>query len=81
MNKTEIKNLLIAHGVNGVISAKDLAKILGFATNTINDAKLRGELRSIDRGTYALNAVVDWLYARQRFLTRITTPQPENREE
>lgn len=71
MNKTEIKCLLLDNGVSGVVSTQKLASALGWNIRTISGAVTSGKLKRIDRNAFALDDVVNWLYANQRYIVRL----------
>ena len=77
MNKSKIRELLAAAGVAGVVKGAQLAAALKISKRTVANAKTKGELKQVDRGTYAADAVVEWLYANPRYLTRICANQPD----
>ena len=75
MNKTAIRTLLAGLGISGVVSSKRLADALKISIRTINAEKLRGHVRQIDRNTYDLESIVEWLYSHPRYMTRIESKE------
>lgn len=71
MNKTEIKRLLSEHGLAGVASTKRVAEVLGFCLRVISAAENKGQLPQIDRNTYDIDSIVNWLHGHQRYLVRL----------
>ena len=78
MNKTAIQTLLIELGITGVVSTRKLAETLNLAKRTIASEKLKGHIRQIDRNTYDLEGIVEWLHRFPRYLTRLETKEAEN---
>lgn len=76
MNKTAIRTLLIELGITGVVSTRKLAETLNLAKRTIASEKLKGHIRQIDRNTYDLEGIVEWLHRFPRYLTRFESQQP-----
>lgn len=75
MNKTEIRELLERHGITGVVSTRIIARVLSLSGKTINEAKNCGKLKQIDRNTYDLDSIVNWLHGNQRYLVRLVENQ------
>lgn len=75
MNKTAIRTLLAGLGISGVVSSKRLADALKISIRTINAEKLKGHVRQIDRNTYDLESIVEWLYSHPRYMTRIESKE------
>lgn len=73
MNKTEIKNLLLSRGLCGVASTRRVAEALRLNVRTITAAKNNGQLTQIDRNTFTIDSVVNWLHGHQRYLVKITS--------
>lgn len=78
MNKTAIRNLLADLGISGVVSSRRLAHALNLSIRTISAEKLKGHIRQVDRNTYDLESIVEWLHAHPRYMTRIETKVPAN---
>lgn len=72
MNKKEIKEILLPYFTAGVITEKHLAEALKYERRVINTNKNKGLLRQVDRGTYAIDDVVNWLFAAPRYLRRMS---------
>lgn len=68
MNKTEIEAAIRAHGITGITSTERLAHVLRLSARTIYAAKNGGGLKQIDRNTFALADVVNWLHGNPRYL-------------
>ena len=81
MTKTFIRNALQTAGIYGVVTTRRLADVLRISVRTIGAAKNRGELRQIDRNTFELESIVEWLYAHPRYFTKIDQSlcKPESR--
>ncbi len=71
MNKKKIREILAGVGISEVVSTRYLAAALKLSPRTIASARKKGELRQIDRGTYDLDSIVEWLFARPRYITRV----------
>lgn len=71
MNKNAIRNLLIQAGVVGVVTTRRLADTLNLNVRTICAAKNKGKLHQIDRNTFDLDSIVEWLYAHPRYIARL----------
>ncbi len=75
MNKTAIRTLLIDLGITGVVSTRKLAETLNLAKRTIASEKLKGHIRQIDRNTYELEDIVEWLHRYPRYLIGLETKE------
>lgn len=75
MNKTAIRTLLIELGITGVVSTRKLAETLNLAKRTIASEKLKGHIRQIDRNTYGLEDIVEWLHRHPRYLIGLETKE------
>lgn len=71
MNKTKIRELLEQAGIAGVVTTRCLAEKLGISVRTVNSVKNKGQLRQIDRNTFDLDSIVEWLYAHPRYIARL----------
>ena len=71
MTQKFIRETLARAGVGAVVSGQQLAKALRISPSTVRMAKMDGRIRQVDRDTYELEAVVDWLMAQPRYLTKI----------
>lgn len=67
-----VKQWLLDHGAKGVISTAAVALIVGVSKRVVKDAERAGKLPNIDKCTYDLNAVVDWLVANPRYMAQGT---------
>ena len=71
ITKVYIKSALTEAGISGVVATKRIADALHLSVRTINNAKNRGHLKAADRNAFDVDAIVEWLYAHPRYLTRI----------
>ena len=67
-----VKQWLIDHGAKGVISTSAVALIVGVSKRVVKDAERAGKLPAIDKCTYILDAVVDWLVKNPRYMAQGT---------
>ena len=75
MNKNKIREMLAAAGIVGVTNRLRLAAALKISPRTVSDAKTKGELKQVDRGTYSVDGIVEWLFANPRYLSRLCANQ------
>ena len=73
MNKNQIRELLTKHGICGIVSGNYLAEKLGFTVRTINKEAETGRLHKVDRNSYDMESVVQWLFARQRYAVKLNS--------
>ena len=73
MNKNQIRELLLRNGISGIVSGNYLAEKLGFNVRTINKEAETGRLHKIDRNSYDMESVVQWLFARQRYAVKLNS--------
>lgn len=67
-----VKQWLIEHGAKGVMSATAISLIIGVSKRTIKDAERAGKLPAIDKCTYEVDTVVDWLIDNPRYIAQGT---------
>lgn len=67
-----VKQWLVDHGAMGVLSISAISLIVGVSKRTIKDAERAGKLKNIDKCTYELDAVVDWLVKNPRHMAQGT---------
>ena len=77
MNKTRIREFLEQSGIAGVVTTRQLAEKLNISVRTVNSAKNKGWLRQIDRNTFDIDSIVDWLFNHPRYITGIYHRQEE----
>lgn len=73
MNKNQIRELLLRNGICGIVSGNYLAEKLGFTVRTINKEAETGRLHKVDRNSYDMESVVQWLFARQRYAVKLNS--------
>lgn len=73
MNKNQIRELLLRNGISGIVSGNYLAEKLGFNVRTINKEAETGRLHKVDRNSYDIESVVQWLFARQRYAVKLNS--------
>ena len=73
MTQKFVRETLARAGLGAVVSGEQLADVLNLHVRTILRIRSQGRfLQPIDRNTYDLDTVVDWLCANPRYMTRIT---------
>lgn len=68
--KKAIKEWLIKRGAKGIISTNAVALIIGCSRRVIKDAENAGEFKILDKCTYSLDSVVDWLMQNPRYIAQ-----------
>jgi len=61
---------LIGHGACGIINTRGVAYIVGCSMRVVKDAERRGEIKAIDKCTYKLESVAQWLMKHPRFISQ-----------
>jgi hypothetical protein len=67
-----VKQWMIDHGAMGVLSVSAVSLIVGVSKRTVKDAERAGKLKTIDKCTYSLDAVVEWLVQNPRYIAQDT---------
>lgn len=67
-SKDGIRDWLTERGARSIMSASAVATIIGVTARVIKNAESRQELSSIDKSTYPIESVVQWLYANPRYI-------------
>ena len=67
-NFKSVKEWLVEHGAQGVLGLSAVSLIIGVSKRTVKDAERSGQLKAIDKCTYTIDAVVDWLIANPRHM-------------
>ena len=67
-----VKQWLVEHGAMGVLSVSAVSLIIGISKRTVKDAERAGKLKAIDKCTYTLDAVVEWLVQNPRYIAQDT---------
>ena len=75
MNKSAIKELIAPCFTAGVASVQEVCGFLKYNRHTLNSEKNKGKLKQIDRGVFAIDDVVNWLFANPRYLSRVNNNQ------
>lgn len=68
--KKSIKEWLIKRGAKGIISTNAVALIIGCSRRVIKDAENDGAFKVLDKCTYDLDSVVDWLMKHPRYIAQ-----------
>jgi hypothetical protein len=68
--KKSIKEWLIKRGAKGIISTNAVALIIGCSRRVIKDAENEGAFKILDKCTYDLDSVVDWLMKHPRYIAQ-----------
>ena len=68
--KKAIKEWLIEKGARGIISTNALAVIIGCSRRVIKDAENANQFKILDKCTYDLDSVVDWLMKNPRYVAQ-----------
>ena len=69
-----VREWLLERGAKGILSTSAVANVVGCSKRTVKNAENSGELPSIDKCTYELDSVVQWLLKHPRYMA-----QGENR--
>lgn len=67
-----IREWLLERGAKGIISTTAVAEIVGVSERTVKNAENSGELSVVDKRTYTLDSVVEWLMKNQRYVAQDT---------
>lgn len=78
--KKNVKAWLISKGAKGIITANGVAYIIGIHARTVKDAERAGKITPIDKCTYTLDDVAQWLYENPRHIAQ-SLPKFEADEE
>lgn len=68
--KKSIKEWLVKRGAKGIISTNAVALIIGCSRRVIKDAENAGAFKILDKCTYDLDSVVDWLMKNPRYIAQ-----------
>lgn len=67
-SKNGIREWLTERGAKGLMSASAIATIIGVTPRVIKNAEARGDLSIVDKSTYPIESVIEWLYANPRYI-------------
>lgn len=68
--KKGVKEWLIRQGAKGIISTNAVAVIIGCSRRVVKDAENAGDIKAIDKCTYDLDSVVEWLWKNPRYIAQ-----------
>lgn len=68
--KKSVEEFLRNRGACGIITAHGIATILNVGYRVIKDAERNGEFKSIDKCTYRLEDLIDWIMKNPRFIAQ-----------
>jgi hypothetical protein len=67
-----VKEWLVEHGAQGILGLSAVSLIVGVSKRTVKDAERSGQLKAIDKCTYTIDDVVNWLIANPRHVAQGT---------
>lgn len=67
-SKAGIRDWLLERGAKGLMSASAIAAIIGVTPRVIKNAEARKDLSVVDKSTYPIESVIEWLYANPRYI-------------
>ena len=65
-----VKEWLMSKGACGIITTNAVAAILGISQRVVKDAERAGKIKAIDKCTYNIDSIVEWLRANPRFMAQ-----------
>jgi hypothetical protein len=68
--KKGIKEWLVSKGAAGIISTNAVAQIIGCSRRVIKNAENDGAFKILDKCTYDLDSVVEWLWKHPRYIAQ-----------
>lgn len=69
-NCKSVKNWLIENGMGAVVSATALSEFIGVSRKTIKNAENAHKLTTVDKCTYSIDSVANWLVANPRYVAQ-----------
>lgn len=68
--KSAVKQWLMERGAKGIIATNAVASILGVSRRVIKNAENDGEFDVLDKCTYTLDSVAEWLLKHPRYMAQ-----------